>query len=150
MVSASQMGLKYLHAIIKPCHSEEHSDEESTQYRWCEDPSQLQNRSCCGALCAPWRLCACVAHRPRPLAQVAVSATGGAPIAPRRGRRPLRRMTRNAESGVSHKNAYLLFSFLTYDSFFFFFFISFFILMGRFGYSIGDKLFSRWVCSDRL
>ena len=65
-----------------------------------------------------------------------------------------------AEGGVPYKDdrgrrwAFggfdLLFSFLTYDSFFFFFFISFFILMGRFGYSIGDKLFSRWVCSDRL
>ena len=37
---------------------------------------------CCGARCSPCRRCGCVAHRPRPLAQVAPSATGGAPIAP--------------------------------------------------------------------
>ena len=40
--------------------------------------------SCCGARCAPCRRRGCVAHRPRPLAQVASSATGGAPIAPHR------------------------------------------------------------------
>ena len=48
--------------------------------------------SCCGARCAPWRRRACVAHRPRPLAQVASSATGGAPIAPHR--RPGHRLRR--------------------------------------------------------
>ncbi len=37
---------------------------------------------CCGARCAPWRRSACVAHRPLPLALVASSAAGGAPIAP--------------------------------------------------------------------
>jgi len=38
--------------------------------------------SFCGARCAPCRRSGCVAHRPRQLAQVASSATGGAPIAP--------------------------------------------------------------------
>ena len=47
--------------------------------------------SCCGARCAPCRRCGCVTHRPLPLAQVASSATGGAPIAPhRRTRNSLR------------------------------------------------------------
>ena len=48
--------------------------------------------SCCGARCAPFRRRGCVAHRPRPLAQVASSATGGAPIAPHR--RPCDRLRR--------------------------------------------------------
>ena len=39
--------------------------------------------SCCGARCAPCRQCGCVAHRPRPLARVASSASGSAPLAPR-------------------------------------------------------------------
>ncbi len=38
--------------------------------------------SCCGARCAPCRRCGCVAHRPLPLARVASSATGSAPLAP--------------------------------------------------------------------
>ena len=39
--------------------------------------------SCCGARCAPCRRSGCVAHRPLPLARVASSATGSAPLVPR-------------------------------------------------------------------
>ena len=54
--------------------------------------------SCCGARCAPcWRR-SCVAHRPRPLAQAASSATGGAPIAPQR--RPADRVRCQRQRGV--------------------------------------------------
>ena len=38
--------------------------------------------TCCGARCASCRQSGCVAHRPLPLAQVALSATGGASFAP--------------------------------------------------------------------
>ena len=38
--------------------------------------------SCCGNRCAPCRRCGCVAHRPLPLARVASSAAGSAPLAP--------------------------------------------------------------------
>ena len=40
------------------------------------------NSSCCGTRYLPCRRCGCVSYRPRPLALVASSATGGAPIAP--------------------------------------------------------------------
>ena len=43
----------------------------------------LVSVSCCGARCAPCRWRGCVAHRPLPLARVASSATGSAPLAPR-------------------------------------------------------------------
>ena len=54
--------------------------------------------SCCGARCAPFRRRGCVAHRPRPLTQVASSATGGAPIAPHR--RPGDRLRHRRQCGV--------------------------------------------------
>ena len=38
--------------------------------------------SCCGTRCSRCRQSGILAHRPRPLAQVASSATGGAPVAP--------------------------------------------------------------------
>ena len=38
--------------------------------------------SCCGARCAPWRRCTCVAHRPRPLAPLPPPATGSGRVAP--------------------------------------------------------------------
>ena len=38
--------------------------------------------ACCGARCAPCRRRGCVAHRPRPLAHLALSATGSARLAP--------------------------------------------------------------------
>ena len=41
----------------------------------CEESVFPLRCPCCGALCAPWRQSACVAHRPLPLAQVASSAT---------------------------------------------------------------------------
>ena len=31
--------IKLSNVIVKPCHSEERSDEESSHFRWCEDPS---------------------------------------------------------------------------------------------------------------
>ena len=37
---------------------------------------------CCGARCAPCRRRGCVAHRPRPLARLPSSATGGGRLAP--------------------------------------------------------------------
>ena len=56
---------------------------------------QLDPTPCCGSRCAPCHRCGCVAHRPRPLAQVACSAPGGAPLAP-----PLGNAT-SSNSGLS-------------------------------------------------
>jgi len=46
---------------------------------WMQD---CHTRFCCGARYLPRRQCAFVSYRPLPLAQVAVSAAGGTPIAP--------------------------------------------------------------------
>jgi len=55
--------------------------------------------NCCGTRCAPCRQSGCVAHRPRPLARVAVSAPGGAPLAPYllRYAQPVSRRTKNTQ-----------------------------------------------------
>ena len=48
----------------------------------CLTATMIDKNPCWGARCSPCRRSGCVAHRPRPLAQLAVSATGSARIAP--------------------------------------------------------------------